>query len=191
MGGNVCDEYGPGMCHMVLSRYLAPHLRWVGQVGGKKILLVRYPTWQAFIDHFLAKATKHKGSVIIFTEDAKEKAKKYAQLIASSSCPTTAKVQVGGLTQELEDACKQIRLHKLVAQMFCEHTQTANTGDGTILVCPWDANFLYRLTYSGGWVWAKGVKSCMATHETPPRTYGFLEIMKKARVFHKATKVNN
>ncbi|EGG09315.1 uncharacterized protein MELLADRAFT_61265 [Melampsora larici-populina 98AG31] len=92
---------------MVLKSNVAPRLKWMGQVGREKVFLVDYLTWQAFVD-LLAKATKHKGSVTIFTENEKEKAKKAAQtcaakqFIASASGVTPAEAQVGELTKELE-----------------------------------------------------------------------------------------
>ncbi|EGG03019.1 uncharacterized protein MELLADRAFT_109689 [Melampsora larici-populina 98AG31] len=107
MCGDICEEYKPGMHHLVLSSPIAPCLIWMGQVGSEKITLVDSLTWQAFVD-LLSKATKHKGLVIIFTENKKEKAKKVAQncaakeLIASASGTTAAEAQMGVLSKELE-----------------------------------------------------------------------------------------
>ncbi|EGF98695.1 uncharacterized protein MELLADRAFT_95489 [Melampsora larici-populina 98AG31] len=181
MCGDICEQYEPGMRHMVLNSKMAPRLRWMGQVGREKVFLVDYPTWQTFVD-LLAKATKHKGSVTIFTENEKEKARKVAQtcaakeLIASASGPTAAEAHVGVLTKELEDAHKRIALHELTAKLFHDQSQNGTSGDGAVLVRPWDPSFLYRSTWHGAWVWAKGI---------------YLAIMKKSRVFHKATQVND
>ncbi|EGF99397.1 uncharacterized protein MELLADRAFT_94639 [Melampsora larici-populina 98AG31] len=90
-----------------------------------------------------------------------------------------------------QDARNRIALHELTAQLFHEQSQKGTSGDGAILVCPWDPTFLYRLTWNGAWVWAKAVQSGMATREIPPRTYEYLAIMKKAHVYHKATSVND
>ncbi|EGG05748.1 uncharacterized protein MELLADRAFT_87618 [Melampsora larici-populina 98AG31] len=196
MCGNICEEYQPGMHHMVLSSPIAPCLIWLGQVGCEKVTIFNSLTCQAFVD-LLAKATKHKGSVMIFTENENEKAKKVAQtcaakeLIASARGPTAAEAQVGVLTKELEDARNRIALHGLTAQLFDEKSQKGTSGDGAILVCPWDPTFLYCLTWNGAWVWAKAVQSGMATCENPPRTYEYLTIMNKARVYHKDTSVND
>ncbi|EGG04935.1 uncharacterized protein MELLADRAFT_88372 [Melampsora larici-populina 98AG31] len=98
---------------------------------------------------------------------------------------------MGVLTKELQDARDRIALHELTAQIFHEQAQKGTSGDGAILVFPWDPNYLYRLTWNGAWVWAKAVQNGMATREIPPRTYEYQAIMKKARVFHKATSVND
>ncbi|EGG00007.1 uncharacterized protein MELLADRAFT_112237 [Melampsora larici-populina 98AG31] len=97
---DICKEYEPGMHqnYMVLSSNMAPHLRWIGQVGCEKVFLVDYSTWQAFVD-LLAKTTTHKGLVTTCTKNAKEKAKKAAQttasqqFIASASIATVAEAQ--------------------------------------------------------------------------------------------------
>ncbi|EGF98198.1 uncharacterized protein MELLADRAFT_96105 [Melampsora larici-populina 98AG31] len=163
------------MQHMVLQSDIAPRLRWMGQVGRAKVFLVNSQTWQAFVD-LLSKATKHKGCVTIFSESQKEKARKVAQacaakeLITSASGPSASKSEVRVLTKELEPG---------------------NSGDRVVLVCPWDPKILYRLTWSGAWVWAKAVQAGMATREIPPRTYEYLAIMKKSRVYHKAMKVDD
>ncbi|EGG09480.1 uncharacterized protein MELLADRAFT_104207 [Melampsora larici-populina 98AG31] len=143
------------------------------------------------------KATKHKGCVTIFSESQKEKARKVAQacaakeLITSARGPSASESEVRVLTKELEDARKRIALHELTAQLFHDHAQKGNSGDGVVLVCPWDPKILYRLTWSGAWVWAKVVQAGMATREIPPRTYEYLAIMKKSRVYHKAMKVDD
>ncbi|EGF97112.1 uncharacterized protein MELLADRAFT_79854 [Melampsora larici-populina 98AG31] len=172
MCGDICDEYQSGMRQLVLASDLAPRLVWVAQVGREKITLVDHLTWQNFVD-LLARATKHKGSVMIFTEDPKEKAKKDAQtsaakeLIASASGPTAAEAQVGVLTQELEvrDPHSLFSIPAFGCDAF---DMSSDIACGT------------RMPQSG-----------MATREIPPRTYEFLAIMKKARVFHKGTKVDD
>ncbi|KAH9809336.1 hypothetical protein DFH28DRAFT_1066529 [Melampsora americana] len=180
MCGGICENYAPGMRHMVLRSDIAPSLIWMGQVGREKIVLVDYPTWQAFVN-LLAKATKHKGSLLIYTENEKEKAKKVAQtcaakeLIASASGPTAAESHVSVLTKELEDARKRVALYETTAQLFHEQAAKGNSGDGAILIAPWDPNYHYRLTWNAVWVWAKAI---------------YLAIMKKTRVFHKAMKVD-
>ncbi|KAH9820331.1 hypothetical protein DFH28DRAFT_666766 [Melampsora americana] len=196
MCGGICEKYAPGMRHMVLRSDLAPSLIWMGQVGRGKIVLVDYPTWQAFVN-LLAKATKHKGSLLIYTENEKEKAKKVAQtcaakeLIASASGPTAAETQVSVLTKELEDARNRVALYETTAQLFHEQAAKGNSGDGAILIAPWDPNFHYCLTWNAVWIWAKAIQAGMATREFPPRTYEYLAIMKKSRVFHKAMKVDD
>ncbi|KAH9822498.1 hypothetical protein DFH28DRAFT_881532 [Melampsora americana] len=194
--GGICEKYAPGMRHMVLRSDLAPSLIWLGQVGREKVVLVDHHTWQGFVN-LLAKATKHKGSLLIYTENEKEKAKKVAQtcaakeLIASASGPTAAESHVSVLTKELEDARKQVALYKTTAQLFHEQAAKGNSGDGAILIAPWDPTYHYRLTWNAVWIWAKAIQAGMATRESPPQTKEYLAIMKKSRVFHKAMKVED
>ncbi|KAH9815023.1 hypothetical protein DFH28DRAFT_1166735 [Melampsora americana] len=155
---DACENFQTGMKIIILNRDFMPELKWKANVGRLKQVLKSVVQWQAFVSA-LEKSIKKHGVVQSAIEKLIEQTNGGGEKNHESKMPSYTSWQTKSLA-------KLVLVATLVATV-------------RFLSVPWDLTFCYRLTYTVGWIWAKGVMANIATQHLPPNTQEFNQEIKK------------